>query len=301
MTPNADAPMKNFYPLKKGDTLGVAAPSARFDEKRLNQGVECLKTLGFKVHVPRAIFGEKRYLAGEDVSRAGVLNEMFADTDIKGIIAVRGGFGAMRMLDHLDWEMIRENPKWVIGFSDATALLMAVIQQTQFPVVHGPNLTCLADADPRTLSSFYRAITETPRELEIEQGVCLVPGKAQGKLVGGNLATLTHLIGTAFQPDFREKVLFLEDVGEPAYKIDRMLSQMKMAGLFQGVKGVVTGSFENCENPEYIPQVLSEIFEKVPIIMGLAAGHGKINLSLTMGLNVLLDTSRGTLKWQVIQ
>ena len=135
----------------------------------------------------------------------------------------------------------------------------------------------------------------------IEQGGCLVPGIVQGKLVGGNLATLTHLVGTTFQPDFRERILFLEDVGEPAYKIDRMLSQMRLAGVFQGVKGVIAGSFENCENSEYIPQILLEIFEGIPLIMGLAAGHGKINLSLTMGLTVLLDTSNGTLKWQVIQ
>jgi muramoyltetrapeptide carboxypeptidase len=297
----ADTPMKNFYPLKKGDTIGVAAPSARFDEKRLNQGIECLETLGFKVHLPRAIFGEKRYLAGEDASRAAVVNELFTDTDIKGIIAVRGGFGAMRMLDYLDWEMIRKNPKLVIGFSDATALLMAVIQQTQLAVVHGPNLVSLAHADPKTLSSFYNAITEIPGELLIEQGVCLVPGKARGKLVGGNMATLTHLTGTSFQPDLKGRVLFLEDVGEPAYKIDRMLSQMKMAGIFQGVEGVVTGSFENCENTEYIPKILSEIFEGIPLMMGLAAGHGEINLSLAMGINVLLDTSNGVLKWQEIQ
>lgn len=296
-----DTPMEKFYPLKKGDTIGVAAPSARFDEKRLNLGIECLKTLGFKVHVPPAIFGEKRYLAGEDIARAAVVNELFADTDIKGIIAVRGGFGAMRMLAHLDWALIRENPKLVIGFSDATALLTAVIQKTQFPVVHGPTLTSLVDADPRTLSSFYQAITEIPGELEIDQGVCLVPGTARGKLVGGNLATLTHLVGTEFQPDFKGRILFLEDVGEPAYKIDRMLSQMRLAGLFQGVKGVIAGSFENCENFEYIPKILSEIFEGIPLIMGLAAGHGKINLSLIMGLTVLLDTSRGMLKWQVIQ
>lgn len=301
MMPQAETPMKKFYSIKKGDTIGVAAPSARFDEKRLNLGIECLKTLGFKVRVPPAIFGEKRYLAGEDVARAAVVNELFADTDIKGIIAVRGGFGAMRMLDSLDWALIRENPKLVIGFSDATALLMAVIQQTQFPVVHGPNLVSLAGADPRSIASFYRAITEIPGELEIEQGRCLVPGIARGKLVGGNLATLTHLIGTTFQPDFRERILFLEDVGEPAYKIDRMLSQMRMAGVLKGVKGVITGSFENCENPEYIPQILSEVFEGIPLIMGLASGHGKINLSIIMGLNAVLDTSNGTLKWQVIQ
>ena len=293
--------VKNFYPLKKGDTIGVAAPSARFDKKKFNRGIDCLRNLGFQVHVPRAIFGEKRYLAGDDTSRAAVVNELFADPEIKGIISVRGGFGTLRMLNYLDWELIQKNPKLVMGFSDATALLMAVIQQTHFAGIHGPNLVSLAHADPKTLASFYQAITGLPREILIPRGRCLEPGQDEGRLMGGNMATLTHLTGTPFQPDFKDAVLFLEDVGEPAYKIDRMLSQMKMAGLFLGVQGVVTGSFENCENPEYIPEILSEIFVGVPLIMGLDAGHGVLNLSLAMGLDVVLDTSRARLKWQEIQ
>lgn len=293
--------MKKFYPLKKGDTIGVAAPSARFDDKRLNQGIECLKNLGFRVHVPRAIFGEKRYLAGDDTSRAAVVNELFADPGIRGIIAARGGFGAMRMLSYLDWDLIQKNPKLFMGFSDATALLMALIQHTQLAGVHGPNLVSLADADPKTIASFFQAITGRPKDILIPRGVCLLPGQAMGKLMGGNMATLAHLIGTPFQPDFNESVLFLEDVGEPAYKIDRMLSQMKMAGLFQGVQGVVTGSFANCENQEYIPQILSEVIDGIPLLMGLASGHGDLNLSLAMGLDVVLDTSSALLKWKPLQ
>ncbi len=292
--------MKRFYPLKKGDTIGVAAPSARFDDKRLNQGIDCLKDLGFQVHVPRAIFGEKRYLAGEDTSRAAVVNELFADPEIKGIIAARGGFGAMRILDYLDWELIRENPKLVVGFSDATALLNAMIQHTQLAVVHGPNLVSLAKGEPGTIASFYQAVTSFPTDILIARGLCLTPGKARGKLVGGNMATISHLIGTPYQPDFKGGVLFLEDVGEPAYKIDRMLSQMKMAGLLEGIKGVITGSFDNCENHEYIPGILSEIFDGIPLLMGLTSGHGNINLSLTMGLDVVLDTSSSLLKWQAV-
>ncbi len=292
--------IKRFYPLKKGDTIGVAAPSACFDVKRLNQGIDCLKDLGFQVHVPRAIFEKKRYLAGQDISRAAVVNELFADPDIKGIIAARGGFGAMRILDYLDWELIRNNPKLVVGFSDATALLAAMIQQAQLAVVHGPNLVSLAKGEPGTISSFYRAVTALPTKIHISQGVCLVPGTARGKLVGGNMATITHLVGTPFQPDFKGGVLFLEDVGEPAYKIDRMLSQMKMAGLLEGIEGVITGSFDNCENQEYIPGILSEIFEGIPLLMGLTSGHGNINLSLAMGLEVVLDTSSSLLKWQAL-
>jgi muramoyltetrapeptide carboxypeptidase len=293
--------MKKFYPLKKGDTIGVAAPSARFDIKGLDQGIDCLERLGFQVRVPRAIFGEKRYLAGDDVSRASVVNELFADPGIRGIITARGGFGAMRMLPYLDWELIQKNPKLLMGFSDATALLMALIQQTKFAGVHGPNLVSLAHGDPGTVSSFFRAITGIPEDILIPRGLCLVPGQAEGTLMGGNMATLAHLIGTPFQPDFKGAVLFLEDVGEPAYKIDRMLSQMQMAGLFLGVQGVVTGSFDQCENQEYIPEILGEIFDGIPLLMGLSAGHGSVNLSLTMGLDVVMDASGGQLKWKPIQ
>lgn len=207
----------------------------------------------------------------------------------------------MRMLPYLDWELIKKNPKLLMGFSDATALLMALIQQTQIAGVHGPNLVSLANGDPGTVSSFSRAITGLPEDILIPQGLCLAPGQAEGKLMGGNMATLAHLIGTPFQPDFKGAVLFLEDVGEPAYKIDRMLSQMQMAGLFLGVQGVVTGSFDTCENQEYIPEILSEIFDGIPLLMGLSAGHGSVNLSLTMGLDVVMDASVGRLKWKPVQ
>ena len=292
-----------FYTLEKGDTIGVAAPSARFDDQKLEKGILCLRELGFDVHVPQEIFKKKRYLAGEDLSRAMIVNELFANPDIKGIIAARGGFGAMRMLDFLDWELIQSSPKLFMGFSDTTALLTSIIQRTGFKVVHGPNLVSLAEADPQTLSSFYQSITGIAGDIFIDHGHCLKPGQARGKLIGGNISTLTHLIGTRFQPDFHGAVLFLEDVGEPAYKIDRMLSQMKMADMFQGIQGLITGSFENCANQNYLPQILLEIFGEygVPILMGLNSGHSKVNLSLAMGVEVLLDAAKARLTWEIVQ
>ncbi len=286
-----------FYPIKKGDTIGLAAPSASFDDKKLDQGIACLKGLGFQVQVPREIFEKKRYLAGKDSSRAMVVNDLFADPGVQAIMAVRGGYGAMRMLDHLDWELIQTHPKLVMGFSDITALLMALIQRAGIATVHGPNLVSLACADSRTLDSFVQTITTPTAQRIIIQGQCLKSGLAKGRLMGGNMATLTHLIGTRFQPDFNGAVLFLEDVGEPAYKIDRMLSQMRMAGLFQGLQGVVTGAFENCENQAYIPEILMELFDGVPVLMGLPSGHGMPNLSLVMGVPVELDADQGRLQW----
>jgi muramoyltetrapeptide carboxypeptidase len=290
----------NCFPcLEKGDLVGVAAPSARFDETKLHQGIVCLEKMGFQVRVPDQIFEQKRYLAGDDLNRATVINALAADPDIKGIICARGGFGAMRMLSYLDWHLIQAHPKLFIGFSDATALLTALMQRANIGVVHGPNLVSLADADLGTRTSFLDAVTGHGTALQVPQGVCVAPGRTTGILVGGNLATLTHLVGTEFAPDFSQCVVFLEDVGEPAYKIDRMLSQMKMAGLFSCIRGVVTGTFERCDHPEYLPEIFTDIFGEyqVPVLMGVAAGHGGVNLSLPMGCRVDLDADAKTLKW----
>lgn len=288
--------------LCKGDMIGIAAPSARFDEKRFQKGVQALEKMGFKAYVPQKIYGEKRYLAGEDKDRAQVLNELFSNPEVKGIMAVRGGFGALRILDFLDWEVIRKNPKVFMGFSDATALICALDQRAGILSIHGPNLTSLSDAEPETLKSFFHTLVAGPGRITLKKGEVLIPGKVRGKLTGGNLATLVHMIGTPFQPDFAGKILFIEDVGEPAYKIDRMLSQMKMAGLFAGVLGVVAGSFEDCANPEYISDIFLEIFKeyRVPVLRGLDAGHGSVNLSLVMGISLVLDTERLCLQWEDI-
>ena len=290
----------NCFPfLEKKDQVGVAAPSARFDEVLLHQGIISLEKLGFQVQVRDRIFEQKRYLAGDDLSRAKVINDLAANPDIKGIICARGGFGAMRMLSYLDWHLIQAHPKLFIGFSDATALLTAVMQRANIGVVHGPNLVSLADADLHTRTCFLNTVTGRGAELKIPRGICVTPGRATGILVGGNLATLTHLVGTAFAPDFSQGVVFLEDVGEPAYKIDRMLTQMKLAGLFTRVRAVVTGTFEQCDHPEYLPEIFFDIFGEyqVPVLMGLAAGHGTVNLSLPMGCRVDLDADAKILKW----
>jgi muramoyltetrapeptide carboxypeptidase len=285
--------------LKKGDTIGVAAPSARFDRTLFEKGCQVLEAAGFTLRVPEAIFEKKRYLAGDDLCRARVIHSLIRDPDVKGILAVRGGFGAMRILEHLDWDLIRKHPKLFMGFSDATALLNTVVTRAGFPVVHGPNLVSLARADARTLAVFFKTLARPVPEMAVPNGVCLVPGRAGGRLAGGNLATLAHLTGTRFEPDFTDTILFLEDVGEPAYKIDRMLSQMKLAGLFKQVRGVVTGSFERCHNPEYIPGILQEIFgQALPLLMGLDAGHGQPNLSLVLGWHVILDAHGKQLHWQ---
>lgn len=288
-----------FCSLKPKDVIGVAAPSARFDAQMFQKGVLCLESMGFEVHIPNGITSRHRYLAGTDRQRADVLNSLFADPGINGIIAARGGFGAMRLLPLLDWDTIAGNPKLFMGFSDATALIISLISKAGICALHAPNLVSLGQADEQTLESFSRNLTGCCSRIDLPSDQVLAGGRATGWLMGGNLATLVHMIGTAYQPDFTDSILFIEDVGEPAYKIDRMLTQMKMAGVLEGIKGVVTGSFENCDNDDYIPEIIQEVFfdANIPICMGIDVGHGAVNLSLPMGGDAILDADHACLEW----
>lgn len=285
--------------IRPGDTLGVCAPSGRFDTEKFNGGIEILKTLGFQVQVPQEIFQKKRYLAGDDIERARSVNRLFSDPGIKGILCARGGYGALRILNHLDWEMIRKNPKPFMGYSDITAILTAILAETGMPVLHGPHVVSLATADAKTLDSFVDILSGLTKTIEMPNGKAIREGIGMGILKGGNLATLCHLLGTRFQPDFAGAVLFFEDIGEPAYKIDRMLTQMKLAGVFDKIRGVITGSFENCDNEEYIEEIVSECFDEynIPVLSGLDAGHGKTNLSLSFGEMIKMDTMARKIQW----
>jgi muramoyltetrapeptide carboxypeptidase len=267
--------------------------------EKFNRGIAVLQSLGFQARIPREIFKQKRYLAGDDMERAAIVNLLFSDPDIKGILCARGGYGALRILNHLDWDLIRKNPKPFMGYSDITAILTAILSKTGVPVLHGPHVVSLAAADAKTLASFADALSGPAKTIEIPDGKAIRGGVGVGMLTGGNLATLCHLLGTRFQPDFSGAVLFFEDIGEPAYKIDRMLTQMKLAGVFNKIRGVVTGSFENCDNGEYIEEIVGECFDEyhVPILSGLDAGHGKTNLSLSFGRRIKMDTMAMKIEW----
>ncbi len=284
--------------LQPGDTIGVAAPASCFDLDRFHKGLDCLRNMGFTVHVPQEIFERKRYLAGEDHVRAQVINTLFADPAIKGIICARGGFGSMRILSQLDWDQIKNSSALVMGFSDVSALLSALVDKARICVIHSPNVLSLADAGPETLDSFFRAVTGNA--LPVKADRFLAEGRAQGILKGGNLSTLSHLVGTGFQPDFTDAIVFFEDVREPAYKIDRMLSQMKMANMFDAVSGVIMGDFTSCDHCELLPEIFEDIFlsGNIPILAGVHAGHGKVNLSLPLGQMVSIDSKTLEVRWK---
>ena len=286
--------------LRPGDTIGVAAPASHFDRHKLEKGLQVLVSWGYRVKVPEGLFAQKRYLAGEDQQRAHLLNSLFADPEVKAVFCVRGGYGTMRMLPYLAFDTIRRCPKILLGFSDITALLYALYLRCGLITFHGPNLTTLDDAPVDLLEHLWQMLTHGKcPAVHLPAGRTIGKGKASGRLVGGNLTTLCHLTGTPYQLKSCSHLLFLEDRGEQPYRIDRMLSHMKMAGCFEGVKGVLLGAFTKCGDMEVIAEIVAEIFagNGIPILMGFEWGHIPRNQTLPVGLNATLDADNHHLEF----
>jgi len=278
--------------LKQGDTIGIVAPASHFDLEKFNRGIAVLESMGFNTSVPEKLFTKKGYFAGSDLERAESVNGYFADTSIKAIMCARGGYGSIRILSLLDYKTIQKNPKIFIGFSDISALLSTMYLKCGLVTFHGPTVTTLGNSDNRTKDSLLSMITSVEKpEIAMKSGITIQPGSASGPVLGGNLNTLCHLLGTRFQPDFKDCILFLEDRGEAPYKIDRMLSQMKLAGCFNGLAGLILGNFEDCGDTDDIIRIAGDIFkdDKIPMLAGLAVGHGKRNITIPTGLNATLN------------
>ncbi|MCF8044986.1 MAG: LD-carboxypeptidase [Desulfarculaceae bacterium] len=284
-------------PVEPGGTIGVCAPAGSFDSRMFQAGVSVLREMGFEVYLPDTIYSRRRYLAGDDVIRAETLNRLYAEPEVDGIICARGGYGSMRMLDHLDWDTIQANPKPFVGFSDITAILVRMVEHSVAGAIHGPVVTSLAYSTERTRRSLAAALSGKENHITITDPVVLKKGESRGILSGGNLATLSHLAGTLYQPSFQNRLFFMEDTAEPPYKIDRMLTQLRMAGCFEGVKGVIVGALEKCEPEEMVHEIVTETFDEydVPVMAGMDAGHGKDNLCLAFGTAARMDTATGIL------
>ncbi len=286
--------------LKPGDTIGVVAPAGPFDPKIFSQGLSTVESLGFRIRVNDEIFEKTGYLAGNDTHRARLINRLFKDPAIDAIFCARGGFGSLRILPLMDFDVIRKNPKVFIGFSDITALLTAITNRSGLVSFHGPVVTTLAKASEMTCNSLLGAISsDRPLEVQPAGSVVIQAGRAQGPLIGGNLATLCHLLGTPFEPQFKHRILLLEDRGEALYRIDRMLFQMKLAGCFDEPAGLVLGSFEDCGDLDGIYQIFQEHFQDIhiPILAGFDIGHGKQNMTIPFGIEAILDTDRQILSF----
>lgn len=220
------------------------------------------------------------------------MNRLFADSSIQAIACARGGFGSLRMLSLLDFQTIIEKPKIFIGFSDISAVLSALYTRCGLVTFHGPTVASLGDVTPETQEAMRLAITsELPPEIWLQNGITLRPGLASAPVLCGNLTTLCHLLGTPFEPSLKGHILVLEDRGEMGYRIDRMLTQMKIAGCFDGIAGLALGSFEACGPINEIFEIVDNIFDgySIPILAGLDVGHGRSNLTIPLGIDATLD------------
>ena len=302
-------------PLNKGDTVGLVSPSSATDDSfNLQLAREAMEALGFKVKTGAHMGGRRGHLAGTDAERAGDLNAMFADPSVKAIVCTRGGSGAARLLPLLDYDAIRRNPKVLLGYSDITALHNAIHAKTGLVTFHGPIGSGSWNAF--NVDQFQRVLLN--RELvefrnKVDAGDELVPrrnrtititgGKARGELVGGNLTVLTALAGSPYLPDFSGKILFLEDVSEAPYRVDRMFSTLKLMGALDKVAGVIFGECTDCNPGDgYGSLTLEQIFEdhvrplKVPAYRGAMIGHIREQFIVPVGGMVELDADAGTFR-----
>lgn len=287
--------MRLNYPqsLEPGDRIAMVAPASPFDRDRFQRALEVIQRMGFEPVFTDRIFHKNGYLAGTEYHRIRDIEEFFASPDVKALWATRGGYGTMRLLSGLDYQAISDTPKIFIGCSDITALLNTFYSRCSMPVFHGPVAASLADADEKTLKGFLNAIAGSqPLQLQADPALVIREGRASGPVLGGNLATLCHLLATPYAPDFKGCILFIEDTGEKPYRIDRMLTQMQLAGCFDYIAGLAAGSFRNCGPEDMLHRIIADLFanSSFPVVTGFPAGHCRPNITLPLGVEATLDS-----------
>lgn len=287
-------------PLVPGNTIGVVAPSYAPRTTRLQRGVKALKEAGYKVRLDPEVEMDRRFSRAEDERRAENFMGMWLQPDVKAIICGTGGYGVVRMLPHLDPEVFRANPKILVGYSDITGLHSWLMRQANLRVFHGPTVDDLIPGgqDP-TLASLLSALSTPQPDIKLGQDIAKVvrPGSARGRLVGGNFSLVQQTIGTPYQIDTRDAILFLEETNDPMSFVDERLVQLKSAGLLDGIRGIVFGqlSLDRSEEDDFenfLVDLLSDY--DIPIVMDFPAGHEVPNLTLPLGTVVDLGTDETT-------
>lgn len=314
--PGTNSPRAPLKPrrLEKGMTVGLIAPgSGAWDNETVRFAVDLVRSLGFRVKEGKHLYDRNQYLAGWDPERAADVNEMFADPGVDAIFCLRGGYGTLRILPLLDYEVIRKNPKVFMGYSDITALLNAFYTHAGLVGFHGP--VALSNYSDYTLAEFKKVLMEpqetavigAPPPFEAREGrvesenriTRFTGGRAHGRLVGGSLTLLTRLIGTPYEPDFRNSILFLEDNDEPPYRLDGMLTHLWLAGRLDQVAGIAFGKFTKVDDDGNTFSV-EEVIEQrcvplgIPVISGWMTGHVKDKTTVPLGIRAELDADAGT-------
>jgi muramoyltetrapeptide carboxypeptidase len=286
--------------LKPGARIGVVAPAGCVEPDTLERGIEAIRAEGFDVEVGRAVQTRKGYLAGEAAARAEDLLSFFRRADIDAIFCARGGFGSAQLLPYLSPEL-SGFPKIFVGYSDITILLNWVYQSYGMVTFHGP---MVAEDLARGLGEpakgyFWHLLKGELPTWSVALETPIRPGMAKAEMVGGCLSLLVTTLGTPYEIDTRGKLLFLEDVGEKPYRLERMLIHLKMAGKFDQIAGVIFGDFTRCadDGARDLREIVAELFFAVPypVVMGMKAGHGEENLTLPIGARMRLDAANATL------
>ncbi|MGZ4033455.1 MAG: S66 peptidase family protein [Bacteroidia bacterium] len=294
--------------LKPGDTIAITSPAgAVWDDAQIEKFTSILQNFGFKTIAGQTLKVKTGYFAGTDIFRAKELNDFFLDKDVKGIFSMKGGWGCARILDKIDYKAIQNNPKILIGFSDITSLLIAITSKTGLVTFHGP----VGNSGWNDFTSDYftrllirkEAVAYAYPETDNDAHYMINPGKAQGILIGGNLTVLAGIIGSDYLPSWENKILFLEETGEEPYRIDRMLTQLKLAGVLNKIKGFVFGKCVKCDAEE--PEkafTLKEVLEQhikplgIPAFYGSMIGHIENKYTLPLGINAEINSDSGTIK-----
>lgn len=293
--------------LREGDTIGLVSPAGilpsgdKYEEIR-----KLIRSLGFRVKTGKYSEQQYGYLAGKDSQRASDLNKMFADPDVDAVIPYRGGWGSARILEKIDYKIIKDNPKPLIGFSDITSLLLAIYNNTGLVTYHGP--VGKSEWSPFTVKYFKQAVMDgsdfamkNPEE-ENHKIRTITPGKAEGRLLGGNLTVLTTLLGTNYLPDFDGALLFVEDIGEDIYRIDRMLVQLKLNGILNRINGFIFGKCTDCKPGSDPSLTLEQVFDDhikplgIPAFTGSMIGHIDDIFTIPVGIKAEMEADTGIIK-----
>lgn len=302
-----------IYPkkLNPGDTVGIICPSSATTTEKVQQCVAAVEAMGYKAKLADNLdVNYAGYMAGSGKVRGEWINKMFADPEVKGIFCVRGGDGSSRAMEHLDYEVIRNNPKIFVGYSDVTNMHLAFTQKCDLVTFHGPMVASnmISDFDAESRESFFTAIEaekdyafKNPAGMEL--GV-LKEGKAEGRLTGGNLSLLSASVGTDYSLDTAGKILFVEEVGESITKIEKWMYHLKNAGKLAQCAGILLGQFTNIrlDDPAYgVNECIAEILEgiDIPVMYNVQSGHSKPMMTLPMGAVCKMDTQTKSIVFQV--
>ncbi|MCD6375056.1 MAG: LD-carboxypeptidase [Caldisericaceae bacterium] len=304
--------MRSFLPVKKNGTIGVLAPAFPADTQKIEKGIAYLISKGFKVKRGQSLSARHLYFSGSDELRVTDLENFFRDPKVDMILCARGGWGTLRLLDRIDYHLIAQNPKPLVGYSDITTLQLAFLKKANLPSFSGPMVAVemAEEIDLFTEQHFWQQIFNPHPWYNFsfarEDVQVWRSGKAHGPLIGGCLSMLAHQLGTPFMPTLKNAILFLEDVGEAPYKIDRYLAQLKQAGIFDQVSAVILGQFLDCTDDNEdrkgiaLETILKDYFDHrdYPVIYNFPYGHGMRKFTMPIGVKAELDTEQKQLKLQ---